>query len=143
VLAPLDHLDDDQVRADAFAVSNRHRGPSLSVRIAPGWEREPAWTARLLALASDHPRLAVSLPFVPDDDVAGSRSTAVLVELLAGVGLTPESCGDISVDTHAPQTLPSVSGALPATTEALDWLERLISSPGWELRREPVAAAAR
>jgi glycosyltransferase involved in cell wall biosynthesis len=143
VLAPLDHLDDDQLRADAFAVSNRHRGPSLSVRIAPGWEREPAWTARLLALASDHPRLAVSLPFVPDDDVAGSRSTAVLVELLAGVGLTPESCGDISVDTHAPQTLPSVSGELPATTEALDWLERLISSPGWELGREPVAAAAR
>jgi glycosyltransferase involved in cell wall biosynthesis len=142
-LGPLDHLDDDRLRADAFAVSNRDRGPSLTVRLAPGWENQTSWTSRLLALASDRPRLSVSLPFVADDDVAGSRSAAVLTDLLAGLGQTPEGCGDINVESWPPRdAVPSVTGELPLTTEALDWLEQLLGSPGWGAGQEPAPTGA-
>ena len=136
-LGPLDDLADERLRADVFAVSHRDSGPFLTVRAARGWEDHGAWTSRLLALAGDHSRLAVSLPFAADDDVAGSRSAAVLVDLLAGLGQTPEDCGEISVETDAPRdAVPSVAGELPLSTEALDWLEQLLCSPGWGRRPE-------
>ena len=135
-----------RLQADVFAISNRERGPSLSVRISAGWEADHAWTSRLLALAGAHPRLAVSLPFAAGDDAQGSRTTAVLEALLAGLGSTLADCGDISVDSTAPRsTGPSVSGELPLVAEALDWLEVLASSPSWEpltrsaLEGEPVS----
>lgn len=142
-LGPLEDLDDAQLRADVFAVSNRDRGPHLTVRIAAGWEEERARTSRLLSLAGAHPRLAVSLPFTASDDVAGSRSSAILVELLADLGQTPEDCGEIRVEAPpARPVIPSVAGELPLTTEALDWLEQLLCSPGWAPPPEQAMAIA-
>ena len=143
-LGPLEDLDDARLRADLFAVANRDRGQHLTVRTAAGWEEERAWTSRLLSLAGTHPRLAVSLPFAADDDVAGSRSSGTLVDLLAGLGQTSEDCGEITVEAPARQyPIPSVAGELPLTTEALDWLEQLLSSPGWGPRPEGLPSKLR
>ncbi|WP_448614104.1 hypothetical protein [Modestobacter sp. URMC 112] len=142
-LGPVEHLDDEDLRADVFALAHRDLGRHLTVRIQPGWEGDPARTSRLLDLAAAHPRLAVSLPFVADDDVAGSRSSAVLVDLLAGLGQTPEDCGEIRVESQVPRdAVPRVTGELPLSTEALDWLERLVGSPSWVPLGEPAAAPA-
>jgi hypothetical protein len=139
----LAELFDEGLKADLFAVFHRHLGPSLTVRVATGWEEHTAWTTRLIGLAGAHPRLKLSLPFAADDDVAGSRSTAVLTGLLGELGQTPEDCGDVSVESSAPRdAVPSVNGELPLTTEALDWLEQLLTSPGWGPGSEPTVAAA-
>jgi hypothetical protein len=140
-LRPLESLQDGRLQADLFALTNRDRGPSLTVRAAPGWEADAVWTSRLLRLAASYPRLAVSLPFAAADDVAGSRSAGVLMELLSVLGQTPEDCGDISVAGEAPRdAVPRVTGELPVTTEALDWLEQLLASPGWGDQEEPIPA---
>jgi hypothetical protein len=129
---PLGELFDDTMQADLFAASHRHLGPSLTVRAASGWERQPVWTTRLLELAGAHPRLVVSLPFAAGDDAGGTRSAARIGELLAGIGQTPETCGDIRIDTVAPaHAVPRVAGELPFLPEALEWLEGLLSSPCW------------
>jgi glycosyltransferase involved in cell wall biosynthesis len=140
---PLAELYDDPMRADLFAVYQRGDGTSLHLRVATGWEHEAEWATRLLGLAGTYPRLRVSLPFAADDDVAGSRTTATLVEMLTALGQTPEDCGDIHVETEGPRNAaPAVSGVLPFTREALDWLEGLLASPCWEPLPESALVAA-
>lgn len=133
---------DPTVLADLFAVANRESGPSLAVRIAAGWEAHPAWTTRLLALAGEHPRLAVSLPFAAGDDDHGTASVTRLTGLLAALGQDLDHCGDITLDVVAPTVPgPSVSGELPHDDDALDWLEMLLSSPCWSAREGELATA--
>jgi hypothetical protein len=147
---PLGELYDEPMQADLFAVFQRDAGPSLHLRVGAGWERHPEWTTRLLGLAGSYPRLRVSLPFAADDDdVQGSRTTTLLVGMLAALGQSAEDCGDIQVETHGPRNaVPSVAGELPFSPEALDWLQRLLASPCWEPLpdpapvTEPVAAGA-
>ena len=123
----------DDLAHDLFAVNARSEGPSLSVRISSGWEHRPEWTRRLLVLARTHPRLAVSLPFAGGDDAEGSRTVTLLTSLFALDGTTPADCGDISLDADAPAvTGPAVGGELALTSDALDALEALITSPLWE-----------
>ena len=130
--APLGPQAGDLVH-DLFAAGTRDEGPSLSVRISPSWEHRPEWTRRLLALARTYPRLAVSLPFAADDDAEGSRTVALLTALLALDGSTTDDCGDISLDADAPAaTGPAIAGAVVLTSEALDELEALLTSPLWE-----------
>jgi hypothetical protein len=132
----LAELFDEGLKADLFAAFNRHLGPSLTVRVATGWEEHAAWSTRLIELAGAHPRLAVSLPFAAGDDVQGTRSAALLATLLSRIGQTPENCGDISVDAVPPQhAVPRVAGELLFIPESLDQLEGLLSSPGWEAPR--------
>lgn len=140
----LRELADDGLVSDVFAVSHRDDGRPLTVRVAPGWEHERAWSSRLLALSAAHRRLSVSLPFVAGDDITGARSEAVLVSLLAGLGQTPDDCGDISVDTSEPTDASlRLAGELLLTDTALDGLERLLSSPGWGIPDRELASAAR
>ena len=133
--APLGELFDSTMQADLFALSHRDQGSTLTVRTTPGWEQHPELTARLLELAGTHRRLIVSFPFAGGDDVRGTRSAARLTELLESIGQTPETCGDVRVDTVAPPTVPRVDGELPFVPAALDWLEALVSSPCWETPR--------
>jgi glycosyltransferase involved in cell wall biosynthesis len=129
---PLGELFDVALQADLFAVLNRELAPTLTVRTALGWEAEPAWTARLLSLAGEHRRLAVSLPFAASDDGSGSTSTALLTSILAGIGQTPDDCGTVAVEVHPPRDVHlSVAGELPCTTEALERLTLLVCSPLW------------
>lgn len=137
LMAPLGDLFDSTMQADLFAASRRHMGTSLTVRAATGWELQPAWTTRLLEIAGAQSRLAVSLPFATGDDPHGTRSAACVVELLTGIGQTPETCGDITIDAVAPaDAVLRVSDELPFLPQALDWLEGLVSSPCWEAPRE-------
>lgn len=131
-MEPLGALFDDTMRSDLFAASHRDLGPSLTVRTATGWERQPVLTTRLLELAGAHPRLTVSFPVAAGDDAQGTRSAARLTELLAGIGQTPESCGEVRIDAVAPTAVPRVAGELPFVPEALAWLTELVSSPCWE-----------
>jgi glycosyltransferase involved in cell wall biosynthesis len=141
LVGPLGDLYDDGMRLDLFALLQRDEGPSLHLRVAEGWDEHTGWTSRLLDLAESHPRLRVSLPFAADDDVAGSRTSGLLVSLLDALGQSPEDCGDIHVETTPPRDArPSVGQGLPFTDDALDWLERLLSSPFW---RRPVPAGDR
>lgn len=136
---PLRAQLDQQLSFDLFAAAQRSEGASLSVRVSSGWETDPAWTTRLLALAGQYPRLAVSLPFAAGDDSAGSRSIGHLTALLDVLGTTTSDCGDISLDPAPPVfSSPAVSGELALTAQALDMLEALVSSPSWE---DPVAAS--
>lgn len=131
LLAPLGHLADG-LRADLFVALNRDGGRPLTVRAAVGWEHQPDWTTRMLQLAGEHPRLAVSLPFAADDNAQGARTAGLVAGLLASIGQTPETCGDISIDSSFPLAEPRVAGELPFAEEALDWLADLLSSPCWE-----------
>ncbi|RZU34556.1 hypothetical protein [Blastococcus saxobsidens] len=129
---PLGELFDDGLLADVFAVCNRDAGPKLTVQAAAGWEQHPEWTMRLLELAGAHPRLAVSLPFVAADDAHGTISGATIGALLADIGQTPETCGDISVGPPSPQDGgPRLAGELRPVPEALDRLTVLLASPCW------------
>jgi hypothetical protein len=49
----------------------------------------------------DRPRLSVSLPFLPDDELRGDRTEACLIALLARTGRTADDCGDVSVGQPA------------------------------------------
>jgi hypothetical protein len=130
--APLGTLRDERLVCDLFVASNRHEGDALSVRVAPGWEGQPEWTRRLLGLASKYATLAVSLPFAAGDDGDGSLSVAHLTRLLAFDGRTTSDCGDISLDAATPSFAgPSISGELPLTSDGLDKIETLVSSPLW------------
>jgi hypothetical protein len=131
---PLGELFDDRMRSDVFAALSRGLGPSLRVRVAPQWQEHEGWTSRLLELCNNHPRLSLSLPFIPGDGLQGNRTEARLIALLARTGRTPEDCGDISVDGQRPVQTgsgPELAGELPFTDEALDWLEELLISPLW------------
>lgn len=128
----LEHVCDLPLRADVFAILNRDNAAPLRIRVPAGWERATAWTTRLLALADSHPRLAVSLPFVADDDVHGTATVERLGALLAELGQTPDDCGDIRVDSTAPwPTGSAMTGALQLTSESLEELAAVLSSPCW------------
>jgi glycosyltransferase involved in cell wall biosynthesis len=127
----LGDLFDSTMECDLLAGLFRSLSPSLLVRVASEWQGEPARTTRLLALAAAHPRLTISLPFVEDDDVQKTRSVAGLTTLLAGLGQTPDDCGDIRLEAHAAYTTASVRWEVRLTDEALDRLERVVSSPLW------------
>jgi hypothetical protein len=130
---PLRELYDDRLRGDLIAVSRRTAGASLTVRVAPGWERQGTWTSRLLRLAGAHDRLTVSMPFAADDDVHGTRSTERIVALLDGIGRSPEDCGDVRVESDGATAADrSFDGDLPFTAESLDWLEAVLGSTCWE-----------
>ena len=142
---PLGELFDDGLLADVFALCNRDAGPTLTVRAAAGWEQHPEWTMRLLELAGAHPRLAVSLPFVAADDAHGTISGATIGALLAAIGQTPETCGDISVGPLPPQDGgPRLAGELRPVPETLDRLDLLLASPCWtpSAAPEPMPAQA-
>lgn len=131
MVAPLGDLYDSTLAGDLTAALLRGQGSSVQVRVAPKWEDHPAWTTRLLELAAGHPRLKVSLPFVADDDVQGTRSVTRLTELLARVGQTPDDCGDIGLDSDVPYSPLALPGELPRTDEALDRVEKLVASSLW------------
>lgn len=132
VTPPLGDLYDDALRMDVFAALNRDADASLTVRAAAGWERDADWVSELLVLAEQHPRLTVSLPFIPGDDRAGSQTTAVLVQVLASIGQTPENCGTIAVETAVPADVRlALPGELPCTNVALERLALLLRSPLW------------
>ena len=129
---PLGELYDDVLRMDVFAALHRDTDSSLTVRAAAGWEHADGWVSRLFVLAEQHPRLTVSLPFVAGDDRAGSRTTALLLEVLASIGQTPESCGTIAVENSVPSDVRlALPGELPCTDRALEQLALLLRSPLW------------
>lgn len=132
VVMPLGDLYDSTLEADLTATLLRGPDSSLQVRVPARWESHPAWITRLLALAATYPRLKISLPFVAGDDVQGTRSVRRLTELLAGLGQTTENCGDIGLESHEPHALVCLPGGLLLTDEALDRLEKLVSSPLWD-----------
>ena len=133
LMQPLGDLFDSTMRSDLLAALCRDEGPSLRVRVAPSWHEHEDWTSHLLELCSTYPRLSVSLPFLPGDGLDGERTEVHLVALLDRSGLTPEDCGDISVDSvRPPKDGPEMAGDLPFTDEALEWLEQLLASPLWE-----------
>lgn len=135
VADPLPDLADARSHRDLFVVMSRDLGPVVQVRVAPGWQDHEAWLARLLELCATRPRLAVSVPFLLDDDRAGSRTEAHLLAVLAGLGRDGDDCGALSVDTHRPShDGPTVAGDLPPEPGALDWLEALVDSPLWSPR---------
>ncbi|WP_346621874.1 hypothetical protein [Blastococcus montanus] len=140
-VVPLGDLYDGTLEGDLTAALLRGRGSSLQVRVAPRWADHPAWTARLLALAAARPRLRVSMPFVPDDDVHGTASITLLTGLLAGLGRTTDDCGDIGLENQAPHAAVSLAGELQFTEEALDRLGKLVSSPMWDDAPAVVAGA--
>jgi hypothetical protein len=129
---PLGTSLDARTRFDVSLATHPERTRRLSVRIAHGWEDNPAWTMRLTGLAKQHPLLSVSLPFVPGDDPRGTRSTRALEPVLAANGDTLADCGDLSLDLRAPKVVgPAVNGELPVDPAALDLLELLLTSPYW------------
>jgi hypothetical protein len=130
--APLGRGFDRRLECDLLAGLYRDLGPSLQIRVAPGWQGQAAWMSRLLALAAAHPRLRVSLPFLDGDDVRGTRSVGCLTELLAGLGQGPDDCGDIRLENHASQNGLAFSEELAFTDDALDQIEGLVSSPCWD-----------
>jgi glycosyltransferase involved in cell wall biosynthesis len=139
----LGELYDATMEGDLQALLLRGKGSSVQVRVAQRWADHPAWTARLLALAAARPRLRVSMPFLPGDDVSGTRTVARLTELLATVGLGLEDCGDVSLEHSAPPAAVALPGELIYSDDALDRLEALAGSPLWETGaadREPVGA---
>jgi glycosyltransferase involved in cell wall biosynthesis len=123
---------DSVLQADLFAAVGRTVDSPFRVRVASGWEQHLTWTARLLELSSAFPRLAVSLPFLPGDGRRGEQTEALVLDLLARAGRTPEDCGDISVDSRRPpSTGLELTGEPEFTDEALDHLEQLVGSPLW------------
>lgn len=122
---------DGAMQAGLFAALHRDTGPSLGLRVPAGWEDHLGWVARLVELAGDRPRLRVSLPFVTGDDAAGTRTSALLLDLLDRVGTTPETCGDLVVEVVPAHVRPAVAGELPFTDEALTWLDEMVGSPCW------------
>ena len=129
---PLGELYDHTLSGDLSAALSRGRASSIQVRVAEHWDQHPAWTSRLLALAGDRPRLRVSMPFLPGDDVEGSRTVARLTGLLAGIGRTTDDCGDIALETQAPRTPIGLTEELAFSDDILDRLTALVSSPFWE-----------
>jgi hypothetical protein len=135
---PLGNLFDPAMQADLFVAAQRDAVTSLTLRVGAGWERERAWTTRVLALAADHPRLTVSLPFIANDDVHGTRSSAQLVAMLHELGQSPEDCGEIRVEISAPPVVLDI----PFSAAALDWLHGVLVSPCWEPLRSPTLVGA-
>jgi hypothetical protein len=134
-----------RLAADVVVLASRDSGSRVHGRVPAGWEEHRDWTSRLLALAGDHPRLAVSLPFLRGDDARGTRTTTLLEGLLAELGATPEDCGDIRVEsTPRPLADAALRFDLDLLTGALDRLEEVLASPSWRPARPaaPVRATA-
>lgn len=125
-------LFDETMWADLLAALFRHEASTLQVRVAPKWEDAPAWTGRLLALGADHRRLRISLPFVAGDDVRGTQSVARLTALLAQLGQTTETCGDLRLEVRPGQAALALNGVIGFSEEDLDRLEGVLSSQLWE-----------
>jgi len=141
-LGTLRTVADSGVRADAHAVDATSAGAPFTVRVAAGWEEHRGWTARLLELGSVHPQLCASLPRVDGDDRHGTMTSTLLVDLLAGVGLTPDDCGDVVVeDAVTPATGAPPVHQLEITEQALDDVATVLASPGW--RDAPALSASR
>lgn len=104
--------------------------PHLTFRAAAGWERSPDDARQLLSLAAATPHLTVSLPFVSGDAPDGARTGAVLVGLLADVGLDTENCGDVQVDARDPDE-GAVAGPLRLDSASTAWLAGVLRSPLW------------
>jgi hypothetical protein len=130
---PLGDQMDQTMQFDLFVTARRELGVSLSVRVSPGWEANPAWMMRLIALAMEHPRLSASLPFVAGDAGDGSLSLRALEPVLAANGATTADCDNLSLDAHAPvATGARVSDELALHAGSLDLLEALLTSPCWD-----------
>jgi glycosyltransferase involved in cell wall biosynthesis len=143
VTAPLGNLFDRRMQLDLYAALSRDVATSFLVRVGARWDQHEQWTGRLLQLCTSHPRLTVSLPFLPDDGLRGERTEAALIRLLASVGQGPDDCGDVSVEADRPSaTGAELNGEPPFTDDVLDWLEQLMASPLWAGPTRPVALAA-
>lgn len=138
---PLGDLFDATMEMDLLAAVLRGTSASFQVRVEPNWQQLGVPMTRLLGLAAAHPRMTVSLPFVQDDDAQGSLSVARLTELLAALGLTPDDCGDLRLETTPGRAELSLNGELQLSDDALDRLEALASSPLWEELPTPEAPA--
>jgi hypothetical protein len=138
-VGPLGELFDLGLQADLMVTGRRASGRGLMVRVPVGWQGATGWTARLLRLASAHSDLAVSLPFVPGDDVRGTRSVAHLIEVLRSLGQTTEDCGDVRLESTPPPRAgePAVL-ELSLTAETLDWLAAVLNSPCWDRPEMPL-----
>lgn len=140
--APLGEQLGLALEGDLFAVSNRDLLTAVQVRVDPGWEDRPEWTRRLLALAARHARLAVSLPFAAGDDPQGSRSVALVTQLLALNGNTTTDCGEVGLEAESPRPVGrGVISDLPLTSAALDKLEVVVASAFWHPASEGESAA--
>ena len=128
----LGDLYDATLQADLQAGLLGAKGSGVQVRVAPQWADHPTWTARLLALAATQPRLRVSMPFLPGDDLHGTRTLDRLTELLSSVGRTTEDCGDVGLESTPPHAAISLPGELVFSDHALDAVEKLVGSPMWD-----------
>ena len=132
LVEPLGDRFDLTLASDLLAALLRGRGQAVFARVSPAWEEHPDWTTRLFGLASAHPRLTLSLPFVADDDVQGSRSVAMLTTLLTELGQTPDDCGDIRLEAQVTRPARSIPVELGFQSDALDGLEGMVSSSLWD-----------
>lgn len=139
LLGPLGGLLDPPMARDLTAAVLRGGRTTCQVRVATGWQLAPQQATRLLGLAATYRWMTVSLPFVPDDDMQGTRTVAQLTELLARLGQTAEDCGDIRLETAPDGTVVPLIDDLLLTDDALDRLDALLASPLWN---EPPAADA-
>ena len=123
LMQPLGDLFDSTMRSDLLRrAAPRPRDLRLRVRVAPPWqEHDGRGPAACSSSCSTYPRLSVSLPFLPGDGLDGERTEAHLVALLDRSGLTPEDCGDISVDSVRPPTGRSGDGRATSRSPTRHW----------------------
>jgi glycosyltransferase involved in cell wall biosynthesis len=125
VLRPFSSMVSDGLRARLHAAWTRAVSgptPTLRLRAEVGWESHQAWALRALAMAGTHSSLALSLPPIDSEDDAASL--ARVVALLSEVGLTAETCGDVSIEPVEAV----IDGALelPCTPETLDYVAAVL-----------------
>jgi glycosyltransferase involved in cell wall biosynthesis len=131
--AVIGDIMDTQLVCDLYLSERGAAQTPLSVRIADGWENNPACMIRLIALAATHRQLAVSLPLVAGDDGSGTQSVQELTPLLAAAGVEADTCGDLSIDAATPVFAePQVRGAMQLTAGNLDLLQHMATSRIWE-----------
>ena len=139
LMRPLGDLFDSPMRSDLHAALCRDEGPSLRVRVAPSWHEHEGWTSHLLELCSPHPRLSVSLPFLPATGSTASGRRPPSSPCSTGADSPRRTAGTSAWTASVRQDGPEMAGDLPFTDEALEWLEELLASPLWEVpRRGPV-----
>lgn len=127
---PIAERFDRRMRYD-LSVAAAHR-PTLSVRVAAGWEHHEAWTARLAEIAGQHARLRVSLPLVVGDDGSGAASITRLRSILASVGQDTDDCGDLCLEPEALEVAGlSIGEDLTFTPDSLAVVEEFLASALW------------